>query len=367
VPGVIVHEWFESFGGAEQVVRQMEAALPGSELFALWKNTSDPRWGTVQVSRLQPFSKIVPKPVLAPLSALVWDRILDDFDVEWVLASSHLFAHQINPVCRGKTIPKFVYCHTPARYLWVPGVDSRGNNGLVRILSPALQKFDRKKACLGTNFVAANSKYIKERILRAWGIESKVIYPPVDIDVSPNHVGQLSTYDLEVLGTLPEEYLLFVSRIVDYKRVDIAIDLAEAVRIPIVIVGVGPAKAKAEFQAQWQNVEAKFLGNVSDALLKQLYSRGKALIFPAIEDFGIVPVEAMAHGLPVIVNSEGGASETVRHGSSGFMTDFTDFNSTKVLLNQAFHLNREEVRRAASPYSAESFRHEIRNWVKNET
>ncbi len=207
------------------------------------------------------------------------------------------------------------YCHSPMRYLWdfYPQYLASAS-ALVRFaMRPiffGLRLWDVTSA-QRVDHVVANSRTVRRRVRKHWGREAAVVHPPVDVQ-------RFS------LSTAPRENFYFcMGQLVDYKRVDIAIEACLRLGRKLVIVGDGEMRKKYEALVQSyvaQGSDAKlieFCGRMDDVAVQNLYARCKALLFPGEEDFGIVPLEAMASGTPVIAYGKGGATETVVQGLSG--------------------------------------------------
>ena len=199
------------------------------------------------------------------------------------------------------------YCHTPMRYIWNMYHDYRQNAGwIARHMMPPLTHYlrmwDVTSATRVDSFVA-NSATVAGRINRYYGADATVIHPPVDTNAfcpaAPSEIG---------------DYFLMVGELVSYKRPDLAIRACNELKLPLVVIGGG------EMIAEIRNLagpSVKIMGPQPFDVLKRHYARCRALIFPGEEDFGMVPVEAMASGRPVIAYGRGGALETVSAGLSG--------------------------------------------------
>jgi len=191
------------------------------------------------------------------------------------------------------------YCFSPMRYVWDLSSDYFGSGrGLAtRTLGPplaaALRRWDRRTA--GVHRFVAISHHIADRIRRAYDRAADVIYPPVDVQ----------RFETAETG---EDYYLVVGALVPYKRIDLAVAAANRLSRRLVVVGTGPEDARLRALA---GPTVSFLGWRPDAEIAQLYARCRALIFPAVEDFGITPLEAAAAGRPTVALARGGALETM--------------------------------------------------------
>jgi glycosyltransferase involved in cell wall biosynthesis len=204
------------------------------------------------------------------------------------------------------------YCLTPTRFVWdyQTYVDREQVGGAARwLVQPFLgwlQRWERTAAGRVDAFVAISDE-VRDRIRRLYGRESVVIYPPVRAQRFAPARGQASTF--------PQgDYFLIVSRLIPYKRIDLAVQAFNELELPLWIAGDGRDRASLEAMA---GPNVRFLGRVSDEELCQLMAGCRAFVFPGVEDFGIAPVEAMAAGQPVIAYAGGGALDTVVEGITG--------------------------------------------------
>jgi glycosyltransferase involved in cell wall biosynthesis len=238
---------------------------------------------------------------LFPAAAASFD--LRGFDL--VVSSSHC-------VAKGVRVPRgarhVCYCHTPMRYVWDRYDDYFGParvgavaGFLLPFIAEGLRAWDVATAQRVDAF-AANSAYVAGRIRRYYGRGSDVIPPPVDVDFFTPGNGSAGTYDLVVSALAP------------YKRIELVLEAFRDTGRPVVIVGTGPEDTRLRNGAP---AEARFLGRVTDAELRDLYRGCRSVIMPGVEDFGIVPLEAMACGRPAVVYAEGGGPESVIPGETG--------------------------------------------------
>ena len=225
---------------------------------------------------------------------------IEGFDAcpyDLILSSSHCVA---KGVIRRPGSLHVCYCHSPMRYVWSQDAAYRGTMGVkgvpLRLIRGYLRAWDRRSAAHVDRFIA-NSANVAGRIAHTYGREADVVYPPIDTDFfSPG-------------GAEREDFYLMVSAMAPYKRVDQAIEAFASVGKPLVVIGSGQQYDKLSRLAP---ANVRLLGWQDDEAVRDHYRRCRALIFPGEEDFGMVPLEAMACGAPVIAYGAGGALETVR-------------------------------------------------------
>ena len=308
----VVHEWLTIPGGSEKVVLALLELFPQAELFTTvydpgpWPPAITERKVTSSfLNRLPRARSLYPK--LLPLM----DRAVRSFDLgsfDLVISSNHACAKNIR---KPPGVPHLCYCHTPMRYAWDPGYMKGESLGLAprlafKALAPHLRRRDRAaaQAAGGPDVVIANSTFVAERIRRFWGREACVIHPPVEVERF-----------LAVLHQ-PQDYYLFLGRLVPYKRAELAVSACARLDRPLKVVGAGRA---LEAVCAAAGPRTELLGHVSDDELPELLSGARALLFPGEEDFGIVPVEAQAAGLPVIAYGSGGVRDSVLDGVTGVL------------------------------------------------
>jgi len=361
--GVIVHEWLEMHGGAEKVMSEIMDLFPTADALALWNDApgrfSEDRVKETWIART-PFRKS--KSLALPLMPTAW-RHLGDRDPEWVLCVSHLFAHHARFSGAGKGAPKYAYVYTPARYIWNPEFDRRGKSLAVRGASALLRPLDRQRAQEATSIVGI-SEFVSKRIEDAWHRESEVIYPPVEVDsFARSHLNSLSPDELEILDRLPSAFVMGASRFIPYKRLDLAIALGVSADVHVVIAGDGPLRSELKALADKHPGQVTFVRSPSLGLLREIYVRALAYVFPPVEDFGIMPVEAMATGTPVITSSIGGASETVVHGRTGIHLDSWDPRAMREALEACVTFDPATVASRAWAFDRAVFHRKMLEWV----
>ncbi|MFP3461287.1 glycosyltransferase [Arthrobacter globiformis] len=364
--GLIVHEWLEKHGGAETVVEQFAELYPAASIFCLWDDFPE-RFPNHEVreSWLASTPLRRRKPLALPWMLPTWRRIPVS-EADWILCSSHLFAHHARLLNRDVDVPKFVYTHTPARYIWNPELDHRGESRLVRAASAVFRGIDRRRAAEAVS-IAANSKFVQERINATWDRPSVVINPPVDTkyfsDV-PDSDSDLRDDEKRILDELPRQFILGASRFVPYKGLDKVIAAGEAANLPVVLAGEGPHYPVLQQLATEARVPVQILRAPSRPFLRALYQRAMVYVFPAIEDFGIMPVEAMATGTPVVANRLGGAGESVVDRKSGILLDDFGPRELKAAVSTACGLDESNISARAKDFDLPVFRKRVADWMK---
>lgn len=307
-----VHEYLNQFGGAERTLQALSSIFPRAPIFTLIYDEKSTlgifKDKDIRTSFLQnfPFSKKKHQfyPLLMPLAIEQFD--FSEFDL--VISISASFAKGIITKPHTKHL---CYCLTPPRFLWDNSqkfADDFGYPSIIKKLIPPFITYLRiwdKNASYRVDEFAAISKFVQSRIKKYYSLESVLIYPPIDVDNFK-------------IDKDPGDYFLMVGRLVSYKKFDLAIKAFNEIGLPLKIAGSGPEFNKNKNLAE-KNIQ--FLGLVSDDELKNLYSKCRALIFPQEEDFGLVPLEAMASGRPVIAFRGGGALETVKEKETGIFFD----------------------------------------------
>ncbi|MBC7237496.1 MAG: glycosyltransferase [Chloroflexi bacterium] len=303
----IVCSWLNQYGGAERVLEAVHEMYPTAPVYtSLYKPESLPsyyRTWDIRPSFLDrlPFIKHWPG-LFLPLFPLGFESLdLRGYDV--VLSLTSAFGHGIITPAETAHV---CYCLTPTRFLWNyhAYIEREGVGRIGRAFLPlflnGLRTWDRLAADRVDRFIAI-SRTVQARIAKYYRRESRIIYPPVDTGAP-------------VIGAESEDYFLIVSRLVPYKRVDLAVRAFNELGLPLRIAGEGRDGAALRAMAR-PNVE--FLGYVDEREKRELMARCRAFIFPGEEDFGIAPLEAMAAGRPVIAYAAGGALDTIIEGQTG--------------------------------------------------
>jgi len=352
----LIHDCIVHMGGAERTLQSIHDLFPEAPIYIL---VGDERVAERMLPHTEvhySFAHHLPGAArffrayfpLYPLAVESFD--LAGFDV--VISSSFAFAKGVLPSLSTCHIS---YCYSPLRYLWSEYHYHRKTlfrqpwkRIFVDPLLHYLRMWDRLSADRVDHFVAI-SQTTADRIAKYYRRTSSIIYPPVRVSQIP-------------LAGSSGDYFLLVSRLMSYKRVDLAVQAFNELGLPLKIVGIGPELAKLRRQSR-PNVE--FLGSVSDSTLEECYSGCRAFVYPGIEDFGIVMVEAQAYGKPVVACSGGGASEIVVDGSTGVLFD----QQTPDALIQAIRrldsmdLDGERIRNHALEFDESRFKQRMLRFV----
>lgn len=362
---MIAHEWLEPRGGAENVIDEFRRIFPDADLVTLWNDAPERFGADVRESWLARTPLRRHKALALPFMPATWAGTRFG-SPDFVLLSSHAFAHHADWRNRADA-PRFVYTYTPARYLWAPEVDPRGTSLPVRMAGPALRALDRRVARAQDARFAGISHYVRERMERAWGVEAEVIYPPVDVErlqsVS-DWSARLSGREADLFATLPEGFLLGASRFVSYKQLDKVIDAGEATGRPVVLAGSGPMRDELAARGEAASVPVTIIDRPSDEFLYALYQAAAVFVFLAIEDFGIMPIEAMALGTPVLSRGSGGVGETIRLTGGGAVVSEDWASALPSGVEQALGVDTQAARlNAARLFGRKEFAQNVQRWV----
>jgi glycosyltransferase involved in cell wall biosynthesis len=346
----IIHEWLTIPGGSEDVVIELLKMFPAAELFTTIYDPSP--WPELIKERPvhASFLNRIPGakrhyPKLLPLM----NRAFRSFDLsgfDLVLSSNHACAKNV------RTPPGVLhvcYCHTPMRYVWEEGfLRGEVGGGTRLLLRPLLGWLRRKdlKGSRGPDVFVANSRHVAARIERFYGRTAEVVHPPVDV-----------AHFLS-LKRAPRDFYLVFGRVVPYKRVDLAVAACGRMGRPLKVAGGGRALDAVRSGA---GEDVEFLGRVSETERDQLLSGARALLFPGEEDFGIVPVEAQAAGVPVIAYGVGGAAESVLDERTGVLFDEQSAAGLAAAIERFEGLTLDEgmMRENAKRFGRERFRAEM--------
>jgi glycosyltransferase involved in cell wall biosynthesis len=347
----LAHEYFAAWGGAEQVVRELHGLWPDAPVYTLF---AEDRHGQALAGWDLRTSWMQRLPLgdgrhrlLLPLLPRAVESI-EVAPVDVLVSSSSAFI-------KGLRLPDgarhVCYCHAPTRYLW-DWSEQYVRDEVPLPLRPVaaavlvqLRDWDLAAARRVDRFIA-NSRTVQERIRRYYGHDAEVVYPPVDV----------VSFELR---DEREDFYLMVSRLVRYKNVDIAVRAFNSLGLRLKIVGEGRDRGRLERLAK-DHVE--FLGRQPDEHVRELLAVARGLVFPAEDDFGIVCVEALASGRPVIALARGGATEIVDDGLTGMLFDTPTPEALTEALGRAERARFDpgELRRSASRFDVSVFRERVR-------
>ena len=313
---VLVHDWLTGMRGGEKVLEVLCNAYPEADLVTLFHV---PGSVSPAIERHRPRASVLQyipgarrfyRQCLPLFPAAIEQFDLDDYDL--IVSTSHCAAKSVVKTGKARHL---CYCFTPMRYAWDQfdayfgeGRVGRVKNRLLRPSLRALARWDAATAGRVDRYVAI-SQHVASRIRRYYNRDAVVIYPPVDTGF------YCPAPDNEPVAG--EAFLLIVSALVPYKRIDIAIEASRLSGMPLRIIGDGPERQTLAKLAAGADVQ--LLGALTDADVRDHYRRAAAVLLPGEEDFGIVPVEAQACGCPVIALARGGALETVIDSVTGVL------------------------------------------------
>jgi len=305
---LLVHEWLYTWAGAERVLEQVLQLVPQADVLAgivtpeMRQQHPIARDARESWVGLLPFARSHHRWFL-PAHALAF-AMEDTEDYDLVISISHAFEKAVRARKRGAV--HLSYCLSPPRYLWDLS-DSHDalatplHRAALRAARAPLRAIDRR-ASRGVDHFVSLSAHVAARVRNAYGRSSVVVYPPVAAKPTNGVPGAR------------DSFLLTMGRLVPYKRVDLAIAAAEQLGLQLVVAGDGPERQRLERLA---GSHVEFAGQVSEERAGALLSTCAAFVFCAEEDFGIAPVEANAHGAPVVAFGRGGSTETMRDGATG--------------------------------------------------
>lgn len=353
----LVHDWLYHMRGGEKVLEALAELFPEAVIYTLF---SDRKGLSPSLRRMKirnsilhslPGIRLYYRWLLPILPFFI--RTVRVREADLVISSSHCVAKGI-PIPDGAF--HICYCHTPMRYLWGFEKESFENfpRWLLGLLKPVfnrLRQWDIKSS-RNVHAFFCNSETVRDRIQKIYGRQAVVVHPPVE--------GQFFRPDSNEEGK--GGYYLIVSALTPYKRVDLAVEAFRGWDRKLLIAGDGPDRRKLEEKGRASNV--RFLGKVSDQELLNLYRKARALIFPQVEDFGIVALEAEASGTPVIAFASGGALETVKKGVF-FKEQTPEALREAVLRFETLQFEPEELRQAALEFDKPVFKTKITQALKN--
>jgi glycosyltransferase involved in cell wall biosynthesis len=356
----IIHEWLNIYGGSERLLAEILGLYPQADLHALIHNKENLIGTPLENRKVKTsFMQKIPSVEhlyrgLLPLMPYAIEH-MNVYKYPVVISISHAVAHGIKT---GRDQIHVSYVCTPMRYAWhlqddylhLHHLDKPLIGAAARLTLSLLRHWDRESASRADHLLAI-SHWTSQKIQQAWGRESQVIYPPVDVDrFSP--------------AKERDDFYVHVSRLVPYKMTAEIIKAFNELKLPLTIVGDGPKMPHLQKLAK-DNI--KLLGHQSDEVVADLMNRAKGFIYMAVEDFGIAMVEAQAAGCPVIAYGKGGAEEIVQDGETGLL--FQDQSSRSlieaVLRSEKINLNSKAAYQNAARFSSKRFREEFSAYMES--
>ncbi len=365
----LVYDRVNKWGGAERLLLALHKLFPDAPLYTSVYDRKKASWADVfdvKSSFLQNFPLSTHHELYAPLMPLAFESFnFDEFDL--VISVTSEAAKGI--VTKPKT-KHICYCLTPTRYLW-SGYADYFNNPVLKFFSKPmvnyLRAWDKIAANRPDKFIAISAE-VQKRIKKYYGRESEIIYPSVSfrgpaasfppVSAPYSQSSKVRAVGSPSSGVTPQNYFLIVSRLIPYKRIDIAVEAFNKLKLPLKIVGTGSESNKLKNMAE-SNIE--FLGYLTDKELVRYYNGCRALIFPGIEDFGLTILEAQSFGKPVIAFRGGGALETIIEGKTGIFFEKQTIESLNAAIEQFNNLtiNPKDCIGQAKKFSFEKFKEEF--------
>jgi len=351
----LVHDWLVNMRGGEKVLELICRRFPDAPLWTLLhvpgSVSSAIEDHPIKTSILQSllFSSTKYRHYL-PLFPLFAELTkVRDFDL--VISSSHAVAKGMVKKGKDSRPLHICYIHTPMRYIWDRfddyfGPDKVGplaSHGFFQPLARLLQIYDKETVDRVDLFVA-NSRFVADRVQRLYGRDAEILPPPVDVQ------------SFAAVERAPEDWYLMVSALAPYKRVDHAIRACAMLGRELKIVGSGPEEKTLRLLARDVGAKVQFLGFVEGADLVECYRRARGLLFPGVEDFGIVPVEAIATGCPVVAFRKGGVLDSMTDETAELYSEQTVEGLQEAIIsfeNRRFSV--QELRNRAAKFAPERF------------
>lgn len=353
----IVHEWLTIYGGSERVVEQLLKIYPEADIFTTVYNKKNmgkifpPEKVHTSFMQKIPFSQKYYTKMLS-----LMPRAFESFDLsgyDLVISSSSSCAKGV--ITSADTL-HISYIHTPMRYAWDLYHDYMKSSGLITRLAMKgvmhkIRQWDALSGLRVDKFIA-NSSLVKRRIEKVYRRDAEVIHPPINTEFfKPD-------------GQEPDDFYFILSRLIPYKRIDLAIRACNELGRKLIILGAGPLEKELKKIA---GPTIEFLGRLSDEESRKYYQRCRAFLFPGYEDFGITPVEAQACGRPVIAYGKGGVLDSVIPGKTGVFFNEQTVESMKegILELEKKTFSAEQIRAHAEVFSNEKFRSKIEGYIKS--
>ena len=353
----LVCDWLTGIGGAERVLLELHRLYPEAPIYTSQYDSKGIDWfkdADVRTGWLQKLPTSIKK-FLPILRAFYFSNLnLDEYDL--VISASGAEAKGIKT---GKDTVHIDYCHSPTHYYWSryddylknPGfekLDWLARIGLKLFVGP-MRSWD-KKAAQRPDYMIANSTHTKKMIQKYYGRNSTIIFPPVDIERFKNDNKQT------------REGFLIIGRQTPYKRIDLAVKACTDLNLELTVIGDGPEHNNL---LKIAGSSINFLAKPSDEIVNTYFAKSEAFIFPGIDDFGIVAVEALAAGLPVIAYKGGGALDYIKTGLNGLFFEDQSIDSLKkaLVFFKSFNTNTQKISKSADYFSNKVFEDNVKTFI----
>lgn len=373
----LIHDFLNQWGGAERVLLEISEMFPDAPIYTLLfdpvKLRGKFKGREIRTSFLQKFPRFLRNRTKSLLPFLpVAPETLDLRDFDLVISSSGAWSKGI--ITRLNTV-HVAYIHSPMRFVWDYNEsylkDDRKEKiaFLVRPVLSYLRIWD-KMAADRPDYLIANSDYTRRRIKKYYRRESTIIYPPAYAKAPAYAEASADKSEDKPVGKPANDrdnnkkYFLIVSRLSAYKKIEPVIEAFNKLELPLVIVGEGNQE---KYLKKIAGKNIKILGWQPDKKLLEIYGGARAFLFPGIDDFGMAPVEAMSHGVPVLAIREGGAKEIIEEGLSG---EFFDAATSEVIadcvrrfVGKETSYDKKYITDRAGRFSKEKFKEEFGNFI----
>ncbi len=362
----IVHDFITQYGGGEKVVATLSEIWPDAPIYtSMYQPTKiDNLFKDKEIITMGDTANKIIKtfPILSKWFVFLIPLAFENFDLssyDIVISSSVLYSKGVITTPEQLHIS---YVHTPPRFLYGYSVESTKRNFF--IYRPVVKLVDHYFkiwdfiAAQRPDYLLTISKNVRERIHKFYKRDADVIYPPVDTNIQTN----------TKQDNLKQPYYLALNRLVAYKNFDLVIEAFNILDLPLKIVGTGIEEKRLKALAKSTNIE--FLGRVTEERKHELMEHAMGIIQPVEEeDFGIVPIEALAHGTPVFAHRSGGSKETIRDGIDGMFFDFLDLEHFVERFREfdeavrTHEYKKEEMKKYANKFSKARFKKEFKDYV----
>lgn len=325
----IVYDRINKWGGAERLLLSLQKIFPDADIFTSVLNLEKAPWAKKFKKLNSSFIQTLPLSYYHQLYASLMPIAFESFSFDKYDLVISVTSESAKGIITKPGTKHICICLTPTRYLW-SGYEDYFKNPIINFFSKPVVSYLRtwdKIASSRPDLYFAISKEVQGRIKRYYDRDSKVIYPPVSLVQNLKLKAQNNQRENLARKGAGSAYFLIVSRLVPYKRVDLAIKACNKLKLPLKIIGEG---SQTFFLKLIAGPTVEFLGQVQDSELCSYYKNCNALIFPGMEDFGLVMAEAQSFGKPVVAFRGGGALEIIKEGETG---EFFSEQSVESLIN----------------------------------